>query len=240
MYRSLLSNVGGRCKAVQYVSTWEDVEKLLQRGSRDDPMNDQILLTILGALHQDKRPEWRSVLLFLFWRDLERIWRFLARLDAEKFDRWTNVLWAFSEAICSYDPSQRRERVTQKIRNDTINNVKKAYASRLFRVGLFQSLESDREDEEASPVDPIASPDPAWIEVEERLERKSIQQRLNLLVQRGVIAERDLPLLVGTIIYGRTITEWAREHGVSDEVAKKRRQRALKRIRNEIKELETF
>ena len=238
VYRILLINFRDRCESVQDVGTWLDVEKVILGGSRDDPLNDQILLTILVALHQDKRSEWRSVLLLLFWRDLIWIWRLHERLDNDESARWANGLWAFSETICCFDPTQRRERITQKIRNDTIHQVKRNYSSQLSRMSRFVSLEPEEDSDEGEARELVSPEDFDWTEMVRRQEERDGVRVLEILAARGDITNRDLPLLIGTCIYGETLDSCAREEGISKAAAKKRRQRALASIRRNLKDLE--
>ena len=53
----------------------------------------------------------------------------------------------------------------------------------------------------------------------------------------GRITEPDFLLLVGTRLYGQSISEYARNAGLKAEAAKKRRQRAEAAIRSHEKEM---
>jgi hypothetical protein len=236
-YQFLLSELWPRFCRAGCVRTWFDVESVIHRGPRDAPWKDRLLLSILDRRGSQMQREWRSVLLLLFWHDLARISRWHRALDEHEAALRSNVLWSFSEAICRIDTAQRLKRIIQKVRNDTIHDLKQIYSSQPLRSGRFESLDRHDQDNDLTPGDPVAPADPDWVEMEAGLEADSCVRLLKSLVQRGVIVERDLPLLIGTVIYDRPIVDWAADHGISKETAKKRRQRALRRIRPEIRKL---
>jgi hypothetical protein len=56
-------------------------------------------------------------------------------------------------------------------------------------------------------------------------------ERLRQHMNAGRITEADFLLLVGTRVYGKSVADYAREAGMTYQVAKKRRQRAEAAIR---------
>jgi hypothetical protein len=206
------------------------MEMEFRRGARDAPWKDRALALIFRKHQSDRGSRWRSILLLLFWHDLEVIAKWSRSLDKDEPALWSNVLWSFHEVVWRLDPDQRRERIIQKVRNDTIHDLKLTYSSEPLRSGQFASLDRPSDPDDPPPFEPVAPVGSDWTEMQARLETEAGIRLLESLALRGVIAKRDLPLLLGTIIYGQTIVEWADESGVSRETAKKRRQRALARI----------
>ena len=205
---------------------WTDVIAFMRGGTSDDPRKDDVLRPILAAHAADQDARWRTLLLAVFWPGLDAIATRKQRWDADADERWQNVVWAFLQVVCKTDPAKRRDRLVQKIVNDTRYKFHDEYR-RLWR-----------KDEREVVTDPGMFEDLAGVDdtpVFENLDRQMAQdaeiERLRSHLDAGRIKEVDFLLLVGTRVYGKTASESGREIGMNTGQARKRRQRAEAAIR---------
>jgi len=73
--------------------------------------------------------------------------------------------------------------------------------------------------------------DAGFAEMEMREEQDDRVENFRKHVDAGRISETDFHLLVGTLVYGRRLSECAEDVGLNYQAAKKRRQRAGAAIR---------
>jgi hypothetical protein len=174
------------------------------------------------------------------------------RLDSE-------ILWAFITVLHRIDLAARGDRFGLKILNDVQHDVRKAYkpkghppivsddenaAAGLHdrenrkavrkRVVQFLYLLIDgeeEEDEEGRGVHVPGIEDEEFVAVERRHDVVWARAHLKALVRRGEISESDNLILIGCLIYGYSPKEMAARLGVSYDVARKRKQRVLKYLR---------
>jgi len=205
---------------------WSDVIAFMRRGRSDDPRKDEVLRPILEAHAADMDPRWRAILLVVFWPGFDSICNRKQGWDTDEDERWQNVMWAFLQAVCKLDVSARSDRLVQRIINNTIHRLHDEYR-RIWK-------RADRE----TAVDPELLEDMTtrgtgvdFDEIDRRLRQQAEIKRLRDHMEAGRITEADFLLLVGTRVYGKSAAQYARETGISCDLARKRRLRAEAAIR---------
>lgn len=225
-YQGRLTFLQGLEPALRGFATWGEVTSLLRSLPRgDSERRDALLRPILAAHAEDRDARWRTVLLVAFWPGLLWVWRTTRRLDRDGEERWQRAFWAFHEAVCRLDLSQRRDRLGQKVVNDVLNRVRREYGR-----------ERDRAAIELQPPAGLIE----RLAARPGTEIREFESRRDLIghVRAGRIAEEDIFLILGTRLYGRTVAEFAEGVGLTPEAAKKRRLRAEAALRRIAKKCE--
>jgi hypothetical protein len=201
--------------------TWADVLAFMRAGTSEDPRKDKILQPIFRAHAQNGDHRWRTVLLVIFWPGLQSIFWQKSGWDPDPHERWQRVVWAFFHVICRIDLKQRPQRLVQKVINDTVHHLYRDYERDWNEAALAPSMAPELLEALAVGVEHI---DFAVFEARDAQETEIVRLRGHM--EAGRISEADFLLLVGTRVYGRPLADYAREHGLNYEAARKRRQRA--------------
>lgn len=226
-YRNLLVALQDREPFLRHFNTWADVLTFMRNGSSRDAKKDDVLRPIVAAHATDQDHRWRTILLALFWPGLGSIHSKKRRWDRDDPDElWQRIYWAFHQSVCRIDLARRRDRLVQRIYNATIHHLHDDYRR--------DWLHADRE----VATDPVALTALAGttegIDIEVIALREACQKEIERLrghLDAEHITEADFLLLVGTRLYGQSLSEYARGAGLNAEAAKKRRQRAEAAIR---------
>lgn len=225
-YQTLLRKLQQKHLFLRRFRTWADVIAFMRNGTSTDPRKDEILRPIFEAHAKDKDPRWRAVLLAIFWPGLESIHFQKRGWDQDSDERWQNIMWTFLQVLCRIDVKRRRDRLVQKVFNDTVHHLHDDYRR--------EWLHADRE-VATDPVELTALAGVAeGIDFEGMDLREACGKQIDRLrghLDAGRITEADFLLLIGTRLYGQSISEYARGAGLNTEAAKKRRQRAEAAIR---------
>jgi len=221
-YLGLLMDLQRRELFLQRFTTWSDVLTFMRGGTSRDSSKDEVLRPILAAHAADQDHRWRTILLALFWPGLGSIHSKKRLWDRDDPDElWQRIFWAFHQSVCRIDLARRRDRLVQRIYNATIHYLHDDYRR--------DWIHAERE----VATDPVDMP--ALAGVAEGIDFEGIDlreacqkeiDRLRAHLDAGRITEADFLLLVGTRLYGQSLSEFARGAGLSAEAAKKRRQRA--------------
>ncbi len=162
----------------------------------------------------------------IFWPILIAIHRKSARYDSEYPDElWQKIYWYFSETIQSTDLQDREYPIASRIYLKLKDSVRDSYRSDWKHQKRLLNIDDD-------PFKNLIGDDPSvkvrvrdWISYFQYLQRK------------GLISEIDYHLIIGSVIYGESLHDCAFDLGLTYEIAKKLRQRALKKIRDIQKKL---
>lgn len=207
-------------------TAWADVIAFMHEGTSEDPLKQEMLLAILRAHAEDQDPRWRAILLAVFWPGLDSIFNRKKRWDTDADERWQNVQWAFLQTVCKLDVGRRTDRLVQRIVNGTIHRLHDEYRR------IWSRLEREK------PTDPEqfeellgGGEEPHFDEIDLRSIQSAEVARLREHADAGRISEADFLLLVGTRVYGKSAVQYARETGISSDLARKRRLRAEAAIR---------
>lgn len=222
-YKQLLRDLQGKNLFLRQFKTWGEVVAFMRKGTSQDPRKDEILRPIFEAHVEDGDSRWRTILLVIFWPGLESIHFKKYHWDPNDPDElWQNVVWTFLQIVCRFDVKRRPSRIVQKVYNDTIYYLHNTYRRSWVRM----EFEVDIEQEEpfrglVGDLEGIN-----FVALACREEKEAEIRRLREHMEAGRISEGDFFLLVGTKVYGKAVSDYAREVGLDYQVAKKRRQRA--------------
>ena len=197
----------------------------MRRGTSRDPAKDAILLPIFEVHAADQDPRWRTILLVIFWPALESIHRRKRHWDDDADELWANVVWTFLRTVCRLDPARRRDRLVQKVFNDTVHHLHDDYR----RAWDHTDRQFATDPDELAAMRTVAE-ERETVAAELRAEQEARITHLRSHRDAGRISEADFLLLVGTRVYGQSLADCARKAGLSYEAAKKRHQRAIKAI----------
>jgi len=220
-YQMLLRNLHRRNSFLRQFASWADVIAFMRSGTTKDLRKDEVLRPILTAHAEDKDPRWRTLLLAIFWLGLESIHFQRRGWDSDDDDRWQTIVWTFLKIIHRLDVKRRPARLFQKILNDTVQH----YYDEIKKVWPRSSHEVLAGPEEIESF--AGGTYDIGIAIFEFREEKGPEiRRLREHMEAGRISDADFLLLVGTKVYGASLSDYARELGIDYQVAKKRRQRA--------------
>ena len=201
-------------------NTWADVVTLMRGSKSQNLIKDQILRSIFRIHHEDQDSRWQNILLISFWPGLELIHWQKRHWDPNEEERWQNIIWAFLKTFSRINTEKRPHRLVQKIFYDTVHYLYDEYRCARNHKEWEVLTNSEEVLELAGGIEEINF---AAIELREKQEAEI--KRLQSLLDKGRIGRSDFLLLVGTRVYGKTMTDYARENGLDYQTIKKRRQR---------------
>ena len=225
-YLTLLRKLQGRESLFRCFHTWADVIAFMRKGTSLDSGKDKVLRPIFELHREDNDPRWRAILLVIFWPGLQSLHWQKQGWDPDPDERWQNITWTFLQVLCRVDVRRRPDRLVQKVYNDTVHHLHDEYRRAWNRMNWEFLADPEEIDALVGGVEGI---DFAGMEIRKAQEIQVKQLREHM--KEGRISDADFLLLVGTRVYGKSIADYARETGLSYEVAKKRRQRAEAIIR---------
>ncbi len=223
---ALLRKSQRRAPRMARFGSWSEVAVFMYDGTVGDEEKDAVLRAIVTAREEDHHPLWASVLLLSFWPGLLNLFGKKWRWDPDDSnERWQTIVTAFLTVVKRLDVRRRPERIAGKIMGDTFHEAYRAYEARWEEKAL------------APPADPevLEAREDSGPGVNfDAMELREAQQRRIAEYQQAldarVIGLLDFYLLVATCVYGKGIADCAEERGVSYQMLKKRRQRALAAI----------
>jgi len=207
------------------ISSWENARSWLDHVYAYREEADQLLYPLIEDYQSNPDEIGNAILLYMFWTPLTSIFRFRRKLDSPSA-LFSEIHWMFLEVLNRLDTESRPQRIGQKILNDTNRGVRDRYIPKSKSpVRLFID-----EEEEAARQNGLG----AWClqhgVIEYGFDRQKAISRLKSLARQGHISKSDFQMILGCHLYGRSIDEMASQLGVSYGVAKKRRQRAEKKL----------
>lgn len=221
-YLKLLKDLQHRAAFLRRFTTWGDVLAFMRSGTSQDASKDEVLHPILAAHAADQDHRWRTILLVLFWPGLRSIHAKKRRWDSDDPDElWQRIYWAFHQSVCRIDIARRRDHLVQRIYNATIHRLHDDYRRDWLRVERETAADPAEITELAGVIDGL---DFEWLDLRQAHQKEFA--RLQAHFDAGRITESDFLLLVGTRLYGQSLSEYAQGAGLTTEAAKKRRQRA--------------
>ena len=244
-YQGLLHGLQQQHHFLRRFHTWDEVFSFMRDGISKDPLKDEVLRPIFVAHAADQGPRWRTILMAIFWPGLESIHWKKRSWDRDPDERWQNIVWTFLQVVCRVDVKRRPDRLVQKVYNDTVHHLHDEYRRSWDRMERETSVEReeleafvDTDELNAALAGEVMGVNFAALELRET---QAIEiKRLRAHMDAGRINEADFLLLVGTRIYGKSVTDYARETGLAFQVAKKRRQRAEAAIRRFQEKIDEF
>lgn len=225
-YGRLLKRLQRSEPSLQGFSKWSDFIAFMREGTSDDPRKEEALLAILQAHAVDQDPRWRAILLLVFWPGLDSIFNRKVRWDPDEDERWQNVVWAFLQTVWKLDIARRTDRLVQRLINGTIHRLHDEYRRVWNRSDRETTTDPEQLEEMVGGGEGVD-----FDGIDLRLMQDAEIKRFRDHMDAGRISEADFLLLVGTRVYGKTAAQYARETGISSDLARKRRLRAEAAIR---------
>jgi len=225
-YGELLAQLRQKESSLDCFDSWTDVLSYMHEGTWDVPLKDSVLGLILHAHKEDGDPRWRTILLGVFWRNLEALHYLKRRYDPDPKEFWPNIIWAFLQVICNWDAARHRQEIGRKIHGDVTNLLYRTY-ERKWRTPGLEFLDDKDLIEIAG-----AAEDTRFRNAESE---EHVIGKLAFLRDVGVISESDFLLIIGTRVYDRALADFARSRGLNYQRVKKQRQRAESNIRDYFK-----
>lgn len=225
-YSVLLRQIQRTSPFFMAFNSWEEVVAYMRTQGGDKTDADKILVPVLTAHQQDGNPYWRHILLLMFWPGLRSLHNQKQHWDTDPEELWQNLSLTFLEVVSRLDPAKRQERLAQKIINDTVHRLGDIYRKRWAIAKAEVSYDTEEGELLLGGKDDID-----YWGIELRIRQESAIRHLRKYLLAGVINEEEFLLIVGTRIYGKSISDYANDSGLNYELARKRRQRAEAKVR---------
>lgn len=226
-YTELLRGLRKDAPFYQRFDTWADVVSFVRGRKLYDPEMDEVLVPIFRAHGEDNDPRWRQVLIVLFWPALESIQHQKLGMASDPFDLWQDIQCTFLEILCRIDLKKRPRRLASKVFYGTLHRVHEDLCRKKRQTGFEEfTADWDTLEDLARPVEGIDFAGIDWREW-----REGEIEKLRPYVDRGVISEADLQILVATNIDGLSAAHYGRRNGLKPATARKRRLRAEEAVR---------
>lgn len=210
---------------------WHDVIDFMLPEKLRSPPCDNLIRCIISQLNNSIKGV-TEILFIVFWPLFEIIYsKFIYKFDLtadKKTELWRNIQWAFLKVLNRIDLGDRESPVASKVYNDIYHEIYQIIISGLELDEAVISLDSLTPDK----IDEISE-----AEEDSGNEFYNSINELEICLKHRVIDELEYHLLVGTIIYDDPLKEVAADLSIGYELAKKRRQRAVKKVKEFLKKL---
>jgi len=204
----------------RYNSLWDVVENA-RKNRWDDPIFDRILRPLIEMLKASSGEAWNSLMLALFWPAMLSLSGKFRSYDADEDARWSNVVLAFLRTVNNPVLFNRKRGLATKIYYDTRH--------RLFEIYLLPK------DVATIPKKIIAEQIEFVIRdnIARRWDRQRFVEKLNAILNSESITPLEYNLIKGSLIYEEPLEICAESLGLTYEAAKKLRQRAVRKMKNQ-------
>lgn len=219
-------------------NNWIGIIAFMRESNSCKPQKNLVLRSILSAHRRDTDHRWRTILLAMFWPGLRSIHYQKRHWDTDKDELWQNMVWVFLQVVGKIDVAKRPERLAQKIINDTVHRLCDMYRRKWDianrEVPLENGNDENDDDEDANDGEIVtgAKDDINYDGIELRILQESETRRLRQYLESGLLNEKDFLLIVETRVCGKSVADYAREVGMSYDLARKRRLRAEANLRS--------
>ena len=210
---------------LQSVSTWLGLEAWVNGIGIRSTDSDFVLRWLIKNCRDQPGTHSQELFLLVAWDSLLGLHRVLLRLDEDVDGLWSNLTWSFLRVVCRFDLNMRPGFIGKKLLNDTQHDTRQCYAK--FRNDPSFNQTTDPEND---PLDRVQVGDLGHASADILLDRSLAIKHLRRLVRSGHLSRPDFQILLGCHLYGRSINEMAVHLGIPYGAAKKRRQRAVKKL----------
>ncbi len=224
--QSKFDAVRSQCSGEPYSScrSWSDVRAWLREIAPRQPESDPALIPVISAVQERHDSCWHEILVFLLLDSIKAIMKWTARLDGDEGARFSEISWHLIQSAHRINLAQRSHAVGKKLLNDALSSTRSTYSrSRSRPDRQLAGPNSFHLDQYPARHASLALPD-------YEIDKSWAVAKLKYLVRQGVLTRADYQIILGCHIYGRSISGMATHLGVSYAVAKKRRQRAAKKL----------
>ncbi len=212
--------------------SWNELIIALPRQKLRSPPIDKMLRIIINQSQLKPDEKWNLVLTAIFSPLLEVIFNKLTNkfdLPHDKIDDlWQNIHWSFLKVLNRIDLVARKGPVASKIYNDVYHDL-------YLHIVADSNLTTSEVDIDVFEYIDISSLD--LVSKSDEIEIADCRCDLDRFRSDGLIDDLEYHLLYGRIIYGEPLIEAAERLGVGNEIAKKRHQRAVKKIQDSRKKM---
>ena len=213
-------------------ATWLDVVDTLHNRAITQTAKDNLLRALLWVRQRERDADWNVVLTVVFWPALNSIYRKKYEWDSDVEELWYSLYSVFLEVLNRIDVFRRPDRLAAKVFNDTLHALYRLY-HRKWECACWE-IRLDPEIYDAL-VECVAGDGAAAIESQAELALQL--RRLRRLRQKGILTSAEFDLLVAVDFDGQSLAELASKSGANYQTLKKRRQRALAKIKREEKKI---
>lgn len=218
-YQSMLDSIKSTPKFPAWLPGWPEVIEYLDGLQPADPRKDCVLLPAFQQYQIDKDPSWFDVFTAIFWPSIEAVFtRKLGHYDTDPGELWVEVSSAFMQTVARLNVERRQDRIAPRVVNGIFHRLFEQYEPQ-WRFRRRKWLMKNPPERRAN--------DPAFEEFEIADLKETVCSEVREFSESGDIPRTDALILLGSLIYGTSIKDMARVDGVSYEVMKKRRQRAV-------------
>lgn len=220
-YRHLLVNLRRSHLIFRSFTNWDQIISFFKSLNWNDPGSDQILIPILKMVQQKNDAGWNVVITMLFWHILISLFKRLSKYGLNYPDElWQRIYHSFIDSVHNIDLQAEKYTIAVWIFRKVKDSVRDSYRSDWKRQKRFLNIDDD-------PFKNLIGDDPS-----EEVRVRYWISRFQNLRRKGLISEIEYHLIIGDLIYGKTLHDCAFDLGLTYENAKKLRQRALKKIRD--------
>jgi len=223
---ALLRKAQRRDQRFPQFTSWDEAIAFMHNAKEDAREKDAILRAIFSCRSEDGHPTWGTVLLLFFWPGLLSLFRRTFRYDPDKDERWRAITATFLESVKRLDVERRPDRIASKLMNDTRSYLYEKYD----RIWTHQDRQRQQEPGFWKRHMKSTATGHGKAGRDHHESAESVMQLLRKARAAGVLDEHDRYLLIGTILYGKSLADCACEIGLTYEAAKKRRQRAYRSL----------
>jgi hypothetical protein len=225
-YGALFKAFSRRSPHARRFDGWSELIASLQARVAPPDVEDAVLRDLRACYLEEPGPLWHTVLTLVYFPALSSIHAKTRRWAAFPDVLWSDVHWAFLQAITKTDPSSCPAGMARKLYDNTFEGLRRLY-KREWRHAEREKPSGDLD----FPGNEPGSPEPGYAALEHRDEGDRALERLRALAEKGAFPRDDLDLFLATRVEGVGLEEAATARGISYQAAKKRCQRMAAAVR---------
>lgn len=221
----LLRQLQSRVPAIGACQTWREIARFIRPNTTDDTLRERILAATLQLHRRHRDQQSAQVLVLLMWQVLVRSHRVGWSWDRDGEDLWQNTMLQFLRVLAECDPPCSRVSHLTRVFHKTVGRVRKQY-QRAWRLAA-----AERAMLNAMNANQFVVHHAGFNCVDDEDELQHGLALLHRGVESGLIRETDRDLILTAGQSGISLRNLSKKIGISYDAAKKRRQRAGKRLR---------
>ncbi len=199
---------------------------LVKAGGFSAIERDEVLRALLSLPEELSGYETRALIAFICRPILTALYYKCLKWKRDPEELWHDLVWRFLYVVTKIDVGKRPTSIAKKIFNDTYHDLyeeceKEWLYAKTVRLAPFEEMPEGR----AEYLDELI--DYMDYKSETKAESEATLSALKRLFDSDRLSEQDYLLLVATEVYGRTVASLTEENDRSFSALKKRRQRLL-------------
>ncbi len=225
-YGALFKAFSRRSSHAKQFDGWSELIASLQARVAPPDVEDAVLRDLRACYLAEPGPLWHTVLTLVYFPALSSIHAKTRRWGADPEVLWSDVHWAFLQAIMKTHPSSCPLGMARKLYDNTYEGLR-----RIYRKEWKHARREKPSGDFNFPQGELGSPELGFAALEHRDEGARALERLQELAKAGAFPRDDLDLFLETRVKGVALEEAARSRGISYQAAKKRCQRMAATVR---------